>query len=156
MGIAWQGFRGIDPAEMAVGPPVNDTYPAVGSVTKNQDRRAGHVEFSHRLADREAFQGRRRFGNDYRRETVGVDGIVVLRRLNHIGRRAARSSRITPLVPMLLEPAVVAAEPFFDAQRRLVGAGISIRRHAFGMQRNFGVEMYGAFGAETEAVFGQC
>ena len=121
MGIAWRRISGIDPAEMAVRPPVNHAYSAVGGVTKDQDRCAGHVEFGHRLADREAFQGRGRFGNDYRRETL--DGIVVLRRLDDIGCRAAESSRVAPLMPMLLEPAVVAAESFFDAQRGLVGAG---------------------------------
>ena len=110
MGIAWRRISGIDPAEMAVRPPVNHAYSAVGGVTKDQDRCAGHIEFGHRLADREAFQGRGRFGNDYRRETVDVDGVVGLWRLDDIGCRAAESSRVAPLMPMLLEPAVVAAE----------------------------------------------
>src|SRR6516162_9066614 len=133
MGIAWRRISGIDPAEMAVRPPVNHAYSAVGGVTKDQDRCAGHIEFGHRLADREAFQGRGRFGNDYRRETVALDGIIALRRFDDIGCRAARSSCLAPLVPMFLEPAVIAAEPCFDAQRRLIGAGISVWRHAFGM-----------------------
>jgi hypothetical protein len=55
MGIAWRRICGIDPAEMAVRPTVNHAYSAVGSVTKYQDRRASHVKFRHRLADREAF-----------------------------------------------------------------------------------------------------
>src|SRR3974390_923200 len=98
---------------MAVWPPVNHAYSAMGGMTKDQDRRAGHVEFGHRLTDREAFQSRGRFGNDYRRETL--DGIVVLRRLDDIGCRAAGRCRVAPLVPMLLEPAMVAAGPVFAA-----------------------------------------
>ena len=54
--------------------------------------------------------------------------------------------------PMILEPAVIAAQPLLDAHRRLVGAGISIGRDAFGVQRDFEVEMDRAFGAETETV----
>ena len=52
------GFRGrrgrwIDPAEMPVGAAVNDIDAAMGGVPEDQDRDAGHVEFRHRVADRE-------------------------------------------------------------------------------------------------------
>src|SRR6516164_1663955 len=140
---------------MAVRPPVNHVYSTVDSVTKDQNGRAGHVELGYRLADREAFQGRCRFGNDHRRETLDVEGVVALRRFDDIGRSAAERSDIATLVPMLLEASVVAAEPLFDAQRRLIGAGIGVWRHAFGMQRDFGVEMDRTLGAEAEPVFGQ-
>ncbi len=53
---------------------------------------------------------------------------------------------------MILEPAVIAAQPLFDPRRRLVGAGIGIGRHAFGVQRDLRIEMNGAFGAEPETV----
>ena len=42
--------------------------------------------------------------------------------------------------------------PLLDPQRRLVGAGIGVGRHAFGVQRDLGIEMDDAFGAEAEAV----
>ena len=47
---------------------------------------------------------------------------------------------------------MIAAQPFFDPQRRLVGAGIGVGRHAFGVQRDLRIEMNGAFGAKAEAV----
>src|SRR3981081_2371002 len=50
-----------------------------------------------------------------------------------------------------LQPALVAAQALLDAQRGLVGARIGVRRHAVGVQRDAGIEMDGAFGAEAEA-----
>ncbi len=69
---------------------------------------------------------------------LGVGGALI-RRLVGAGGGAA------------LQPALVAAQALLDAQRRLVGARIGIRRHAVGMQRDAGIEMNGAFGAEAEA-----
>src|SRR5580698_3644 len=51
-----------------------------------------------------------------------------------------------------VKPAMIAAQPLLDPQRRLVGAGIGVWRHAFGVERDLGIEMDDAFGAEAETV----
>ena len=51
--------------------------------------------------------------------------------------------------PVILEAAMIAAQPFFHSQSRLVGAGIGIGRAGFGIQRDLGVEVNGAFGAKA-------
>ena len=53
---------------------------------------------------------------------------------------------------MILQPAVIAAQPLLDPQRRLIGAGVRVSRQAFGVQGDFRVEMDGAFGAEPESL----
>src|SRR3981189_776222 len=70
-----------------------------------------------------------------RRSRMGVDCGV--RRLGASGGPA-------------LQPALVAAQALLDAQRGLVGARIGVRRHAVGVQRDAGIEVNGAFGAEAE------
>ena len=52
----------------------------------------------------------------------------------------------------ILEAALVAPQPLLDAQRRLVGARIGVRGVRLGVQRDAGIEMDRAFGAETEAL----
>src|SRR5262249_3449280 len=54
--------------------------------------------------------------------------------------------------PMLLEAALVAAQPLFDARGRLVGAGIGGSGHRLGFQHDAGIEMDHAFGAKAEAL----
>ena len=53
MGIRRGRGRRIDPAEMPVGAAVDDIDAAMGGVPEHQDRDTGHVEFRHRVADRE-------------------------------------------------------------------------------------------------------
>ena len=53
---------------------------------------------------------------------------------------------------MAFAAAFVAAQPFFDADRRLVGAVIGVGRHAFRFEQRAGIEMQHAFGAEPESV----
>src|SRR5579864_1067644 len=61
-------------------------------------------------------------------------------------RRPVRCNRL-----VILEPALVTAQPLLDPLRRLVGAGIGIRRHGFGFEHDAGIEMDHAFGPEAEA-----
>ena len=53
---------------------------------------------------------------------------------------------------MVFQAAMIAAQPLLDPQRCLIRARVSIGRHAFGVQRDFRVEMNGAFGAESKSV----
>jgi hypothetical protein len=53
------------------------------------------------------------------------------------------------LAAMILQPPMIAAQLFLDAQRRLVSALVSIVRAGLGTQRCFGVEEYGAFGVKS-------
>src|SRR5947209_5392390 len=55
----------------------------------------------------------------------------------------------------VLEPALVAAQPLLDLQQRLVGAGIGVGRIGFGLQRDAGIQMQRAVGAEAEAVLAE-
>ena len=70
MGIGGRRGRRIDPAEMPVGAAVDDIDAAMGGVPEHQNRGAGHVEFRHRVADRELLQAGGGFGDDDRREAV--------------------------------------------------------------------------------------
>src|SRR5579864_235509 len=144
--------RRIDPAEMPVGAAVDDIDAAMGGVPEHQNRGAGHVELGHRVADRELLQAGGRLGNDDRREAVDFGLALRLGRGDDIACGIDRGPVVEALGAMLFEPAMIAAQPFLDPQRRLVGAGIGVGRHAFGVQRDLGIEMNGAFGAEAEAV----
>src|SRR5215831_16412284 len=53
---------------------------------------------------------------------------------------------------MVLAAAFVAPQPFFDADRRLMGAFIGIGGHAFGLEKCPGIKMQYAFRTEPEAV----
>src|SRR5579863_847802 len=52
---------------------------------------------------------------------------------------------------MLLETAVITAQPLLHPEHRLVGAGIGVRRTALGAQYDLGVEVEGAIGVESGA-----
>src|SRR5262245_16815538 len=52
----------------------------------------------------------------------------------------------------ILAPALVAAQPFFDAHGRLIGADIGIRRERVSLEHNAGVEMDHAFRSKAEPV----
>src|SRR3954468_742574 len=55
----------------------------------------------------------------------------------------------------VLAPALLAAQPLFNRQQRLVGAGVGVRRIGFGLQRDPGIQMQRAVGAEAEAVLAE-
>ena len=57
---------------MPVGAAVDDIDAAMGGVAEHQDRGAGHVEFSHRVADRELLQPGGGFGDDDGREVIDL------------------------------------------------------------------------------------
>ena len=86
----------VDPSDIAVGPAINQVDPAVAGVPEHHDRRAGHVQFHHRLADRELFQHRRRLRDDDRIELGHLVVAVVRRRLDHIARRIDADSSAAP------------------------------------------------------------
>src|SRR5262249_1062903 len=76
---------------------------------------------------------------------------LLLRSGDDVARRLDRGAAVVTIGTMLLEPAMIAAQPPLDAQRRLVGAGIGVGRLPFGVQRDLRIQMNGAFGAKTEA-----
>ena len=43
--MSWGNRRGVDPADIAVGPAVDDVHPAAGAVLEHQAGGAGQVEF---------------------------------------------------------------------------------------------------------------
>ena len=51
---------------------------------------------------------------------------------------------------MVLEPALVAAQPLLQPHRRLVGAGIGVGGQRIGFQHDAGIEMDHALRAEAE------
>src|SRR6185437_2554277 len=53
---------------------------------------------------------------------------------------------------MILKLALIAPQTLFNADCRLIGAGVSVGRHSFGFERYSGIEMERAFGLETESV----
>ena len=90
----------IDPADVAVRPPVDEVNPAAGAVQEHHHRRPGQVQFHHRLADRQPPQRLRCLRNDHRIE--GVHLLVVgdrpaprSRSLEHRGSRARHSRHAT-------------------------------------------------------------
>src|SRR5271155_1440362 len=54
--------------------------------------------------------------------------------------------------PVILAPAMIAAELLFHPRNRLIGAEIRFGRLALGTQRNLGIEVNRALGAESETV----
>src|SRR6185437_5977460 len=52
--------------------------------------------------------------------------------------------------PVILQALMVAPQPLFDAERRLIGTRIGVGGHAFRMQRDFRIQMNGAFGAKAK------
>jgi hypothetical protein len=62
------------------------------------------------------------------------------------------SSSAAPQALMILAAALVAAQPFFDVDRGLIGAFISVGRHSFGFQQRAGIEMNHALGMKSEAI----
>ena len=61
-------------------------------------------------------------------------------------------SPVATLGAVLLETAMIAAQPFLNPQRRLVGAGIGVGRTGLGVQRDLRIEMNGALGAKPDAI----
>src|SRR5580698_3063052 len=55
----------IDPADIAVGPAVDDVHPAAAAMLEYHACGAGQIELDHRLADRKPAQRRGRFGNNH-------------------------------------------------------------------------------------------
>ncbi len=71
------------------------------------------------------------------------------------GRLSASRSRAFPwgpCRPAVLAPALVPAQPLFDAHGRLIGADISICRERVSLEHNAGIEMDHALGAEAESL----
>ena len=122
---------GVDPADIAVRPAVND-HPAAGPVLEHDA--GGPVRSSSMTASlTEPLQRRGRLGNDDR--AIGGNLLVALgRRLDHIARRIEhrpadfrqRLGGIGLAGRAVLQPALVAAQALLDHQQRLVGAGIGI------------------------------
>src|SRR5216683_1931373 len=65
-------------------------------------------------------------------------------------RFSVRLSRRT-----ILETALVATQPLLDLGQRLIGAGIGVGGIGIGLERNSGIQMQRAVGAETEAILAQ-
>src|SRR5262249_45757631 len=59
---------------------------------------------------------------------------------------------MSPRRPAILAPALVTAQPRFDAHGRLIGAGISICRERVSLEHNAGIEMDHALGAKAESL----
>jgi hypothetical protein len=55
----------------------------------------------------------------------------------------------------ILEAAFIAAQPLLDLGQCLVGAGIGVGGIGIGLQRNSGIQMQRAVGAEAEAILAQ-
>src|SRR6267154_1687341 len=53
---------------------------------------------------------------------------------------------------MVLEPALVAAQPLLDMHGRSIGAGIGVGRERVGLQHDPGIKMDHAFGAKAESL----
>ena len=68
MAVLWAVLRldgrRIDPADMTVGAAIDQIDAAVSSVSEHHNGGAGHVELHDSIADRQAFQRGRRFGDD--------------------------------------------------------------------------------------------
>src|SRR5262245_9131049 len=153
MAVLFDGWR-IDPADVAVGAAVNQIDATVSGVTEHENRRARHVKFQRRFADRKTFQGWRRLGNDSR---IVLRGLLIGRSTgNQRGRpvdgTAIEHFPIGARGMAILAPTLVTAQPLFDAQGRLIGAGIGIRRERVSFEHNARVEMHHALGSETESL----
>src|ERR1700704_638309 len=154
--------RGVDPADIAVGAPVNDVQPAAGTVLEHDAGSPGQIELHDRLADRKPLQRRGGLGDDDR--AVGGDLVVLGGRLDYIARRVQRrrsylGERCGGCVGLaggaVLQAALVAAQALLDHHKRLVGAGIGVGGVRICFQRNPGIKMQRAVGAEAEAVLAQ-
>jgi hypothetical protein len=55
----------------------------------------------------------------------------------------------------ILEAALVAAQPLLDQGQRLIGTDIGVGGVGIGLQRNSGIQMQRAVGAEAETVLAQ-
>src|SRR5581483_2182525 len=104
----------------------------------------------HCLADRQLAQRHRRFGDDDRRSAVDRWLHFAFRRGDDVTRRIDCAAAIEPLGPVILQALMVAPQPLFDAERRLIGTRIGVGGHAFRMQRDFRIQMNGAFGAKAK------
>src|SRR5450631_4899644 len=122
------------------------------------------IQFHHGLAHRHPLQRSRRLGDDHR-AVAGLVVLVVSRgRLDHVargieGRRGQfnhrnrfgmRLSRGT-----VLEAALVAAQSLLNLGQRLVGAGIGVDGIRIRLERNSGIQMQRAVGAEAETILAQ-
>src|SRR5271165_2944052 len=65
---------------------------------------------------------------------------------------ALRSDLASPRPRMILAAALVTAQPLFDAQRRLIGAGIGVGGERIDLEHSAGIEMDNAFGTKAEAI----
>ena len=61
-----QGGRRVYPPNVAVATAVYDVHPAIASVSENQHRRAGEIEFRDRIAHTQIMQGAGGFSDDGR------------------------------------------------------------------------------------------
>src|SRR6185312_12070845 len=81
------GARRVDPADIAVGPAVDDVHPSRGTVLEYQAGCSAEVEFHHRLADRHLLQRGRGLGDDHGAVSGDLVLVVTLaRRFQHVGR----------------------------------------------------------------------
>src|SRR5467141_4036156 len=55
----------------------------------------------------------------------------------------------------ILEPALVASQPLLDLGQCLIGAGIGVGGVGIGLERNSGIQMQRAVGAEAETILAQ-
>src|SRR5262249_47150580 len=159
--VRWMSILGvvqrwrIDPADVTIGAPIDQVEPAMSGVTKDHDLRARHVQLHDCLADGELLECGCRLGDDDRIELVRFLVAFVLGCGDHVARRLhgghdGPGYAVRARDRAALEPAVKAAPRLSDADGRLIGARIGVRRHPFGLQRNARVEVEGAFGAKPE------
>src|ERR1700679_210695 len=156
--------RRIDPADIAVRPPVNDVHPAAAAVLEHDAGRPGQIQLHHGFADRKPLQRRGGLGDDHRIVAVDLVFSVGRRRLDDITRRIQRCRTdvgdrhrggMVLAGGTILEAALIAPQPLLDQGQGLVGAGIGIGGVGVGLQRNSGIQMQRAVGAETETVLAQ-
>src|SRR4029079_3999073 len=119
----WSGSRTemrIDPADIAVGPAVDDIETAVARIAEQQELAGRDVELHHRLAHRELRHVGGTFRNDDGAEILRFLGIVVSCARNDVVRGSAPTHRLGATVIVTLEPALVAPELLLEMGSRLV------------------------------------
>src|SRR5882672_1238152 len=155
--------RRVDPSDIAVRTPVDDIHAAARAVLEHDAGGAGQVQFHDGFADRKPLQRRRRFRDDDR--VVGGDLVIAFRRRlddiawrierRRVHLRKRRGSGIGLAGRTILETALVAAQPFLDHQQRLIGTGIGVGGIGIRLERDSGIQMQRAIGAETETILAQ-
>lgn len=107
---------GIDPPHMPVGPPVDDTHPAMTGMAEDHDRRAGDIELDHGVGDRQASQARDLLGH-HRRAPADqfLFGVRFRRGAEDVALSGAVGGAVVVAVAVsILQPLLVAAQALLD------------------------------------------